>query len=267
MALNFRFTTAQSGRESSSLLKYAKNAGKFFATISGILPAIALTSAVAWGFLYCVNQVEAYAIKLPDGFKQYIYKPAWDFLDKSAQNCLFKSMEWMVDPFTDSAQDFLNEASYYAESVGYGNSAEKTISSEDEKLIKDKGAAAVSPMVKKASRFTRDTALFTIGSLINAFKVPGKEYDHSKKRRENAESLHSEAKEQSSSKEKFKETNGIDLDGLDEEKPTIDFKQSKKSDFLPGLLSKKVEKPPQARDQSFANAEREKELLDEGRSL
>jgi len=253
MALNFRFTTAQSGRESSSLLKYAKNAGKFFATISGILPAIALTSAVAWGFLYCVNQVEAYAIKLPDGFKKYIYKPAWDFLDKSAQNCLFKSIEWMVDPFTDSAQDFLNEASNYAESVGYGNSAEKTISSEDEKLIKDKGAAAVSPIVKKASRFTRDTALFTIGSLINAFKVPGKEYDHSKKRREKEGSL--SLRDYVTVKEGDDRSLG-DIEEAEMKDPAP-VKKNKSPNFLSKIIDQKDSKEaPQARNLSFSQSAR-----------
>ncbi len=192
MASNFRFKTAQSGRESSRLLKYAKNAGKFFATISGILPAMALTSAVGWGFLYCVNQVEAYAIKLPDGFKKYIYKPAWDFLDKSAQNCFFKSMEWMCDPFLDTAEDFLNEASNCTESVGYGNSAEKNTLSENEKLIKDKGAGAVAPIVKKASRFSpkivngkeRETARQARNSpfsqSVRDSELAKKDYDHTR---------------------------------------------------------------------------------------
>lgn len=264
MASNFKFKTAQSGRESSSILKYAKNAGKFLATISGILPAMALTAAVGWGFLYCVNQVEAYAVKLPDGFKKYIYKPAWDFLDKSAQKCLFKSMEWMCDPFLDTAEDFLNGASYYAESVGYGNSAEQTTSSEDEKLIKDKGADAVKPIVTKASRFTREPSRFLIGSLLNAFKVPGKEYGHSKKTREKEESLQSEAKEQGIYREEFKGTDGIDLDGLDEEKSLPP--KSKKADFLSEIVNRNGsgKSAPQARKSSFSESAREAEPLETG---
>jgi hypothetical protein len=250
MASNFRFKTAQSGRESSSLLKYAKNAGKFFATISGILPAMALTAAVAWGFLYCVNQVEAYAIKLPDGFKQYIYKPAWDFLDKSAQNCLFKSIEWMADPFTDSTQDSLNEASDYAESVGYGNSAKKTTSSEDEKLIKDKGADAVAPIVKKASRFTREPSRFLIGSLLNAFKVHGKE-------REKEESILSR------NGVTVMEDDDRSLDGTKETEMKATVKEIKSSNFLSNIIDGKGSKEYlQARKSSFSESARNAELLE-----
>ncbi len=257
MASNFRFKTAQSGRESSSLLKYAKNVGKFLATISGILPAMALTSAVGWGFLYCVNQVEAYAIKLPDGFKQYIYKPAWDFLDKSAQNCFFKSMEWMCDPFLDSAEDFLNGASDYAESVGYGNSAEKTISSEDEKLIKDKGSDAVKTIVTKASRFTREPSRFLIGSLLNAFKVPGKEYDHSKKRREKEESL--------SLREDVTVIEDDDRIVGDMEAPVMEapVKEIKPLNFLSDIINGKDGKEaPQPRKPSFSQSARDAKLVE-----
>jgi len=185
----FKFKTAQSGRESSKLLTYAKNAGKFFATISGFLPAMALTAAVCWGALYCVNKVEAYALKLPGGFKEYFYKPAWDFLDKSAQNCLFKSMEWMLDPFMDTAEDVLNEASSFAETTGYSSSADKNVASENEKLIKDKGSEAVSSIVTKDSSYGKELALTTLGSIINMFKVPGKEYEHARKQRESIELL------------------------------------------------------------------------------